>query len=77
MVFYPFYLRVFHVKIVASLWLIYCIWLALLVAQLFVKPIFGTQRGKGHFRTIEFGSLSQQSGIKALLFRVFLVSKNG
>ena len=70
--FYPFHLRVFHVKIVVALWLIYCCLVGFIVLGiLFVEPILAHKEGNVIFRFIVFGSLYQQSGIRAWLFGVF------
>ena len=45
--FYPFHLWVFHVKIVVSLWLIYCYLVAFVVlASLIIEPILAHKEGK-------------------------------
>ena len=46
-------------------------WLALLLAYLFVEPILVHKGGKLFFLIIVFGSLSQQSDIRAWLFGFF------
>ena len=59
MVFYPFHLEVFRVKIVVSLWLIYyCLVGFIVLAYLFVEPILAYKEGNVIFRIIVFGSLS-------------------
>ena len=69
---YPFHLRVFHVKIIVSLWLIYCCLIAFVVlVSLIVEPILTHKEGNVIFRIIVFGSLSKQSGIRAWLIEVF------
>ena len=64
MVFTLFHLRVFHVKIVASLWLIG--WL-----NCFFEYILAHKEGNVIFRILVFDSLSQQSGIRAWSIEVF------
>ena len=60
MVFYSFHLEVFRVKIVFSLWLIYCCLVGfIMLAYLFVEPILAHKEGNVIFRIIVFSSLSQ------------------
>ena len=74
--FYHFHLGVFHVKIVALLWLIYCFFVGFVVGLFFfVQPILTHKEGKVIFRIIVFGSLSQQIGIRNWIFGVFLCAR--
>ena len=67
--FYHFHLGVFHVKIAALLWLIYCFFVGFVVGLFFfVQPILTHKEGKVIFRIILFGSLSQQIGIRNWIF---------
>ena len=74
--FYPFHLGVFHIKIIVSLWLIYCFLVSfVMLASLIVEPILAHKVGKVIFRIVAFGSVFQQSGIRAWLFGVFMCAK--
>ena len=61
-------------KIVVSLWLIYCSLVGFIVLEsLFFETILAHKDGNVIFRIIVFGNLSQQSGIGAWLIGVFSV----
>ena len=71
--FYLFHLGVFYIKIVISLWLIYCCLVGFVVlANLIIKPILAYKEGNVIFSIIiVFGNLSRQGGIRGWLFGVF------
>ena len=60
--FYHFHFEVFHVKMIISLWLIYCYLVVFVVlASLFVEPILAHKERNIVFRIIVFDSFSQQN----------------